>query len=649
MNDGLVFTNDNCIACNKCISACTVLGANHAVKQPDGSYKILVDPEACIQCGSCFDVCMHEARSYRDDTEQFFEDLKKGVKISLLVAPSFMGNYPRDYERYLGILKSAGVNRILSVSFGADITTWAYLQYITKNNFLGGISQPCPAVVSYIEKYIPELLPKLVPVHSPMMCGAIYAKKYMGITDKLAFISPCFAKKTEIDDPNCGGLVSYNVTFNHLMEYIREHGLQGRVLAKDEIEYGLGSIYPTPGGLKENVQWFLGDEIFVRQAEGEQRVYEYLKEYLGRIQDGKRLPFMVDALNCERGCLYGTGVEDEHGAGDDPLMNLWEIRSNSRKNKGAWGKKLSPARRLAAFNAQFKHLRLEDFIRRYTDHSEINRLEEPDRKQLDAIFREMYKDTPKKQEVNCSGCGYETCTVMAKAIHNGINFRENCQHYARDVALEASEEAKRASEEARMHAEERMHHMEKTNAIIQDTEKDFQVMLNSLEDLSNGNESNARESAEIAMDMQNINNFSQEMKSAFDHIAEFLQSIEANNEAIFDIASQTNLLSLNASIEAARAGEAGKGFAVVADEIKGLSDSSRGAAQDSSKNSAEIRTFMESLMEQANTLSELVGKVDGRVSNLAAAAQQISASAKTMESLSGNIQDKLQEIHQQDV
>ena len=50
-----------------------------------------------------------------------------------------------------------------------------------------------------------------MPVHSPMMCGAIYAKKYMGVTDKLAFISPCIAKKNEMDDENCGGYISYNI------------------------------------------------------------------------------------------------------------------------------------------------------------------------------------------------------------------------------------------------------------------------------------------------------------------------------------------------------------------------------------------------------------------------------------------------------
>ena len=115
-----------------------------------------------------------------------------------------------------------GAKRIIGVSFGADITTWAYINYITKNQFTGGISQPCPAVVNYIEMYAPELLPKLMPVHSPMMCAAIYAKKYLHITDKLAFISPCIAKKNEIFDPDTDGYVSYNVTFDHLMDCCRK-------------------------------------------------------------------------------------------------------------------------------------------------------------------------------------------------------------------------------------------------------------------------------------------------------------------------------------------------------------------------------------------------------------------------------------------
>ena len=157
MEQSIIYTNEKCVGCNKCISVCPAILANRA--EMDGSEsRIVVDQEACVQCGSCFDSCGHNARDYNDDTKDFFRDLAAGKKISVIVAPAFLANYPREYGRILGYLKSKGVNHIYSVSFGADITTWGYLRYITEHNFTGGISQPCPAIVSYIEKYIPAPL-----------------------------------------------------------------------------------------------------------------------------------------------------------------------------------------------------------------------------------------------------------------------------------------------------------------------------------------------------------------------------------------------------------------------------------------------------------------------------------------------------------
>ena len=160
MNDramnSLIYTNEKCQGCNRCISVCPVLTANYSVRSATGMQRIEVHGDDCIKCGACFDACEHNARSFEDDTEQFFADLRSGQNISVLVAPAFQANYPDEYATVLGGLKKMGINHIISVSFGADITTWGYINYISKHKFLGGISQPCPAVVNYIEHYTPE-------------------------------------------------------------------------------------------------------------------------------------------------------------------------------------------------------------------------------------------------------------------------------------------------------------------------------------------------------------------------------------------------------------------------------------------------------------------------------------------------------------
>ena len=76
-----------------------------------------------------------------------------------------------------------------------------------------------------------------------------------------------------------------------------------------------------------------------------------------------------------------------------------------------------------------------------------------------------------------------------------------------------------------------------------------------------------------------------------DKINETSKKIENITADIEDIASQTNLLSLNASIEAARAGEAGKGFAVVADQIRQL-------AEQSAKSAVDTRELIEGALKE---------------------------------------------------
>lgn len=426
----LIFTNEKCVGCNKCINVCSAMGACISTEADEkGHSRINVDPERCVACGACFTACEHDAREYTDDTADFLADLASGKPISLLIAPSFQANYPDEYERVLGGLKALGIRRIINVSFGADISTWGYLRYIQEHHFIGGISQPCPAVVTYIEKYAPELLPCLFPVQSPLMCAAIYARTQMGITDRFAFLSPCIAKKLEIDDPENEGLVHYNVTFKHLMQTVREKNLYGEPI-KDEVEYGLGAFYPTPGGLKENVRWYLGDSAFIRQIEGERHMYEYLKARVQHIVN-RDIPFLfIDALNCKNGCLCGTATEPAHST-DKALYALMKIKENVKKDDGSSpaSRKLAPEERLAALNKQFEALNLSDYLRSYRDLSAKCIVHQPDPESLEHIFHSMGKDTASSRQINCMSCGYNSCYDMATAIYNGFNHKDNCVYY----------------------------------------------------------------------------------------------------------------------------------------------------------------------------------------------------------------------------
>lgn len=608
----LIYTNDSCTGCNKCIRTCPVLLANNAAEQGFVS----VDPEKCIACGACFDACTHDAREHTDDTERFFADLAAGKKISVILAPAFAANYPGEYQKILGYLKQKGVNHICSVSFGADITTWAYLKYITDHNFIGGISQPCPAVVSYIEKYIPELLDKLMPIHSPMMCTAIYLKKYQNVTDSIAFISPCIAKKLEIEDSNVSG-VEYNVTFDKLLEKI---GTAYRSCAPyaEETEYGLGSIYPMPGGLKENVEHFLGRDALVRQVEGEQEAYEYLESYLERVNAKRELPVLVDILNCARGCLYGTGTQESRHS-DDILFAINRIKADSthgKKRNSPWNLSISPKKRLHNLMHAFRKLDIHDFIRRYSDKRIP--IAEPTAQQYDQIFAAMLKNTEEKRTIDCESCGYQTCREMVRAIFNGVNIKENCVHYLKDVS---DRDMQKLNEIRLKEEQDAILHREALASVAEQ----FNVLSHNIGELNISNEASANESVSLAGEIGMAAQLCRDLTDSVAVLGEFMEVYQQINQDIAGIAQQTNLLSLNANIEAARAGAAGKGFAVVASEVRRLAGDTKNLITQNVEKANEIMPKIQESIHYIGDVAQHIDDMNDKVSKIAANTEEISA------------------------
>ncbi|MCL1842944.1 MAG: ATP-binding protein [Defluviitaleaceae bacterium] len=456
LNTGFIHTNvEVCIDCNKCIHECPVLKSNVSVQGKDGTYKMCVDEKECVLCGTCLYTCVHDARHYTDDCEAFFENLKNGHKISMLVAPAFYLNYPEDGGHLLGYLKSLGVVDFYPVSFGADITTWGYLKYIKEYKATGNIAQPCPAIVQYIEKHLPELLPEILPIQSPMMCLAVYLKKYKNVEDELAFLSPCVAKKTEIESKRGMGLVGYNITFKGLMTHVKRMGIKLKdFIAIDNIyekkPTGLGSLFPRPGGLRVTLEYYLNDDTSVLQVGGERKAYKFLHSFMNHLENKSDfIPVVVDALNCEMGCIYGTGTEFHHtDEGEAVYESVMMHKKRHDALQDSTNKNIEPGKRFDELDKSLQHLRLEDFMCEYENKQTLSNVTNDE---IESIFREkLMKLSENDKHVDCSACGYKTCREMAEAIAHGINHHDNCVYYVKNSLSESVDEISRAEERLRI-------------------------------------------------------------------------------------------------------------------------------------------------------------------------------------------------------
>jgi hypothetical protein len=531
--------------------------------------------------------CHTGARYYEDDTDAFLHDLAAGKKFSVIFAPALKTNYS-DWKNIIGYLKSRGVNKAYDTSFGAEITTWAYLKFITSSGEDGWISQPCPVVVNMIEMYFPELIRKLVPIHSPMHCTAVYMQKYMNISDDLVFLSPCIAKGDEI---RRHGIMKYNVTYKNLMDAINRSGgyKSSPAVDSDNIAPELGSFYPIPGGLRENVEFFTDKSAWVKQVEGTKELHKYLKGYRKRVIQGNPLPLLIDALNCMRGCNGGTGTNKKLFS-DDVDYNVHAIKQQVYKGKSYNNKK----KKYELFENFDKQLKLEDFKCKYEKHH-ID-ISEPTPTQLEQAWRVLEKHTEEERTRNCQACGYPDCITMAKAVWAGINDRQNCIWF---LKKEATDSADKVSVLKQEETDKHQHLIGDVNKITQYIDELNKISNKQIELMD---EASCRAVA--------ANDKTDALDKLINQIGEGMKRYLSLTKDILDVAEQTNLLSLNARVEAARAGAHGKGFAVVAEEVRKLAGNAKTSAQSSNAINADLEPIINKMLAISSEVSDAMKEVE---------------------------------------
>jgi len=395
-----------CRDCYKCVRHCPV----KAIRVENNQASIIAD--RCIYCGICVDSCPVGAKRVRDDLNRAKLLVHRKGKVVASLAPSFVSEFPGVRPgQLIRALKDLGFYAVSETALGAQEVSAACVDLARSSDQKLFISTTCPSVVELIRKYFPQFAPSLTPFLSPMGAHAKLLKQTFGEDSNIVYMGPCIAKKLEADQTNLK--VDVALTFTLLRQWFDDRDIVLSQVQEGPEDVFLpersqdGALYPISGGMLQSLELCGGlGEVQSMAFSGVQHIMTALEG----LQDAPfQTPLFLELLACDGGCVNGP---------------------RSRKRNGTAAKNLETHRYA---QLPVPGLRIPSLdIRRSIDVTPVE-IGKPGREEMNAALRRLGKNAP-ADELDCGGCGYDSCRGLAIALLDGRAEPSMCVSYMRKLA-----------------------------------------------------------------------------------------------------------------------------------------------------------------------------------------------------------------------
>lgn len=395
-----------CQDCYKCVRRCPV----KAIKIKEDSATVVSD--LCIVCGRCVNVCPVEAKKIREDLDKAKQLLRKKKIVIASLAPSYVTEFEGiNPSRIIRALKEIGFYGVSETSLGAEIVSSKTVQLMREGEENFYISSACPTVVELIRKYHARYSRFISPLLSPVLAHCKMLRQIYGDDIGIVFFSPCIAKKKEAD--NHPLLLDVSLTFRDLRNWIEQMQIDlfDSSLSVDESfiprRAGEGALYPIEGGMIDGMKEFPDSSgIRFMSFSGIEGIQSALADLNPSGVKGK---LFVEMLACEGGCINGPRTFNREGTINKRIQVVDYAPRGSGKDfdQVTIGEEFPP----------------EPVVKKTYGEEEI-------REALRAVGK-----LNKRDELNCGGCGYDSCRSFAEALIEGKSEPRMCVSYMRKLAL----------------------------------------------------------------------------------------------------------------------------------------------------------------------------------------------------------------------